>query len=193
MATHNEIVEVESNVVKITTGGIEKEYNKTDLKCTSTDISVAVLYYTDGKDTIVAQWNDSQADEYGYTLSSLKIMIDTVLSLEVDSYTSSEVDTLLGGKANKATQRSGSVIAFDTDANYGTIASPLTGNITGDYTDAIIGVVQMLIHNDSVAPTIPATWIKANTSASYTTGVVNFIAITWLSSNIATCTIWKSA
>ena len=101
--------------------------------------------------------------------------------------------TALDLKANKATQRSGSVIAFDTDANYGTIASPLTGNITGDYTDAIIGVVQMLIHNDSVAPTIPATWIKANTSASYTTGVVNYIAITWLSSNIATYTIWKSA
>lgn len=95
-------------------------------------------------------------------------------------------------KANISAQRSGAVIAFDTDANYGTIASPLTGNITGNYTGAIIGVVQLLIHNDSVAPTIPATWIKANTSASYTTGVVNFIAITWLSSNIATYTIWKS-
>jgi len=100
--------------------------------------------------------------------------------------------TALDLKANKATQRSGSVIAFDTDANYGTIASPLTGNITGDYTDAIIGVVQLLIHNDGVAPTIPATWIKANTSSSYTTGVVNYIAVTWLSSNIATYTIWKS-
>ena len=105
---------------------------------------------------------------------------------------STATQTALDLKANKATQRSGSVIAFDTDANYGTIASPLTGNITGDYTDAIIGVVQMLIHNDSVAPTIPATWIKANTSASYTTGVVNYIAVTWLSSNIATYTIWKS-
>jgi hypothetical protein len=80
MATHNEIVEVESNVVKITTGGVEKEYNKTDLKCSATDIMVFLYYYTDSKNQIVASWNAYQANLYGYTLSSLKAYIDGLLS-----------------------------------------------------------------------------------------------------------------
>jgi hypothetical protein len=40
-------------------------------------------------------------------------------------------------------------------------------------------------------PTIPATWEKANTSGNYATGVVNYIAVFWLSSNIAVYTIWQ--
>jgi hypothetical protein len=88
-------------------------------------------------------------------------------------------------------QRTGTSIAFDRPANYGTIASPETGNITGDYTGARIGIVQLIIHNHSSVPTIPATWEKANTSGNYTTGVVNYIAVFWLSSDIAVYTIWQ--
>ena len=80
MGMYNQIVEVESNVVKITTGGLEKEYNKTDLKCSATDIMVFLYYYTDSKNQIVASWNAYQADLYGYTLSSLKSYIDGLLS-----------------------------------------------------------------------------------------------------------------
>jgi hypothetical protein len=129
----------------------------------------------------------------GYTPEDVSNKATSLTSPDNTKYpTTLATQTALDLKANISAQRSSAVIAFDTEANYGTIASPLTGNITGDYTGAIIGVVQLLIHNDSVAPTIPASWVKANTSASYTIGVVNFIAITWLSSNIATYTIWKS-
>ncbi len=80
-------------------------------------------------------------------------------------------------------QRTGTSIAFDREANYGTIASPETGNITGDYTGAKIGVVQMIIHNNGTAPTIPATWqIK---SGFYKVSQVNYILVEWISSNIA--------
>jgi hypothetical protein len=104
-------------------------------------------------------------------------------------------NTLLGSTdlVISAVQRTGTSIAFDSEANYGTIATPETSNITGDYTNARIGVVQLIIHNHSVAPTIPATWQKASTSGNYTTGVVNYIAVTWLSSNIAVYTCFKSA
>ena len=83
MGMYNQIVEVESNVVKITTGGLEKEYNKTDLKCSATDIMVFLYYYTDSKNQIVASWNAYQADLYGYTLSSLKSYIDGLLSSSI--------------------------------------------------------------------------------------------------------------
>ena len=99
---YNQIVEVESNVVKITTGGLEKEYNKTDLKCSATDIMVFLYYYTDSKNQIVASWNAYQADLYGYTLSSLKSYIDGLLS---------------SSKANLSNINLGSVGEFATQAD----------------------------------------------------------------------------
>jgi hypothetical protein len=84
-------------------------------------------------------------------------------------------------------QRTGVSIAFDRQANYGTIASPETGNITGDYTGAKIGVVQLIIHNNGTAPTIPATWeLKFG---FYKVSQVNYIQVTWISSNIAVYSI----
>ena len=102
MGMYNQIVEVESNVVKITTGGLEKEYNKTDLKCSATDIMVFLYYYTDSKNQIVASWNAYQADLYGYTLSSLKSYIDGLLS---------------SSKANLSNINLGSVGEFATQAD----------------------------------------------------------------------------
>jgi hypothetical protein len=86
-------------------------------------------------------------------------------------------------------QRTGTSIAFDRPANYGTIASPETGNITGDYTGARIGVQQLIIHNSGTAPTVPATWEQLITSAGYRISVVNYIYVEWISSNIATYTV----
>jgi hypothetical protein len=84
-------------------------------------------------------------------------------------------------------QRTGVSIAFDRQANYGTIASPETGNITGDYTGAKIGVVQLIIHNNGTAPTVPATWeLKFG---FYKVSQVNYIQVTWISSNIAVYSI----
>lgn len=79
MANYNTITEVSANVVNITTGGIQKNYNKTDLKVSKTDQQVFVYYYTDGTNKTVASWNEFQAQAYGYTLSELKSRIDGIL------------------------------------------------------------------------------------------------------------------
>lgn len=81
-------------------------------------------------------------------------------------------------------QRTGSTISFDKPATYGTITAASTGNITGDYTDARLGVVQLLIHSGTTIPTIPATWQISSLSDTYTTGVTNTIYIEWLESEI---------
>lgn len=93
----------------------------------------------------------------------------------------SYVDSVASGKMDIAAQRTGSAIAFDAPANYGTVASPSTGNITGDYTNARIGVTQLLIHNDSAAPTIPATWVAASGSSDYELNNDNYIVMEWIS------------
>ena len=88
------------------------------------------------------------------------------------------------GKANKASANSGIDISFRTAEVYNTRSSAGTGNLTGDYTSAIIGVVQKVYHNDSVAPTVPGTWIKLGTG-TYTPSTLNIIYVEWTSSNIA--------
>lgn len=96
------------------------------------------------------------------------------------------------GKANKASANSGIDISFRTPEVYNTRSSAGTGNITGDYTNAIIGVVQKVYHNDSVAPTVPATWIKLGTG-TYTPSTLNIIYVEWTSSNIAEYWIVKGS
>jgi hypothetical protein len=81
-------------------------------------------------------------------------------------------------------QRTGSTISFDKPATYGYLSGASTGNITGDYTGARLGVVQLLIHSGNTTPTIPATWQISSLSDSYTTGVTNTIYIEWLESDI---------
>lgn len=88
------------------------------------------------------------------------------------------------GKANKSSATSGIDISFRTPEVYNTRSSAGTGNLTGDYTSAIIGVVQKVYHNDSVAPTVPGTWIKLGTG-TYTPSTLNIIYVEWTSSNIA--------
>lgn len=83
-------------------------------------------------------------------------------------------------------------ITFVTPQIYNTRSSAATGNITGDYTNAIIGVVQKIYHNDSVAPTFPGTWVKLG-SGSYTTSTLNVIYVEWVSSNIAEYWIVKGS
>ena len=111
---------------------------------------------------------------------------------QVGAYTPLEVDTALNLKSNNAVQRTGTSIAFDNEANYGTIATPETGNITGDYTNARIGVVQLIIHNHSVAPAIPATWVMLTGSQAYKINQLNRIYVEWSSSNIANYTILQA-
>lgn len=69
----------------------------------------------------------------------------------------------------------GTALAFVEDKVYGTIASPVTGNITGVITDAKLGVTVIVIHNHSLEPTFDAKFKKLSGSGDYTTGEVNYI------------------
>ena len=78
-----------------------------------------------------------------------------------------------------AVSRTGTSISFDKIAVYNSSASPATGNITNDLTGARIGVVQKIYHNNSVAPTFPAGWVKIE--GNYVISIENIIFAEWIS------------
>lgn len=73
-------------------------------------------------------------------------------------------------------QRTGTALAFDRDSNYGTVASPETGNITANLTGARLGRTVVLIHNNGSEPTFAAAFKKLSGSGDYMTGEINYIA-----------------
>jgi hypothetical protein len=90
----------------------------------------------------------------------------------------SYVDAGLDGKQNIIATTTGVNISLVTPQEYGSYATPQTGNITVSLTNAVRGVDQILYHDDSVAPTITVTGgtaVKFGT-ASYDLTKVNVIA-----------------
>ena len=74
----------------------------------------------------------------------------------------------------------GTVISFSTDKVYGTLATPETGNITADVTNAKLGVTNIIIHNSGTIPTFGSQFKKLSGSGSYVVGVVNYIYCTFI-------------
>jgi hypothetical protein len=74
----------------------------------------------------------------------------------------------------------GTVISFSTDRVYGTLASPETGNITANTTNAKLGVTNIIIHNSGTVPTFGSQFKKLSGSGNYVTGVVNYIYCTFI-------------
>jgi hypothetical protein len=72
-------------------------------------------------------------------------------------------------------QKTGTTIDFKQDGNYGTIASPETGNITASISDARLGVTNIIIHNSGTAPTFSSPFKKLSGSSSYVINVINYI------------------
>lgn len=81
----------------------------------------------------------------------------------------------------KANSSTGTLISFTTDKVYGTLATPETGNITADVTNAKLGVTNIIIHNSGTAPTFESAFKKLSGSGNYITGVVNYIYCTYIS------------
>ena len=80
----------------------------------------------------------------------------------------------------EAQAASGSAVSFDKRYHYGNPASPVTGNITFNFTGAILGMRQLMVHNDSVAPTLPA---EAQVlSGTYSLGTDNYIEFIYYAS-----------
>jgi hypothetical protein len=75
----------------------------------------------------------------------------------------------------------GTVLTFTEERVYGTIASPETGNLTFSTTGAKRGIVNLVIHNHSVAPTF-STMKKSSASQNYVLSVVNHIYVEYVES-----------
>ena len=76
----------------------------------------------------------------------------------------------------------GAILSFITDRVYGTIASPITGNITADVTGAQLGVTNIIIHNSGTVPTFSSEYKKLSGSGNYVVSVVNYIYCTFITS-----------
>lgn len=77
-----------------------------------------------------------------------------------------------------STQTTGTLIAFNEPLIYNTSSAPGTGNITVSLTDAKLGIVQKIYHNDGSAPSVPAGWVLIG-SGTYTTSALNIIFAEW--------------
>ena len=82
------------------------------------------------------------------------------------------------GSFPTTTTTTGTSISFDNRYIYNSFSSPGTGNITGDLTNAQLGIVQKIYHNHSVAPTFPGGWVKLG-SGTYQTSTLNIIYAEW--------------
>lgn len=79
----------------------------------------------------------------------------------------------------------GTTISFDQDKIYGSISSPVSGNIGKNVTGAKLGVVVKMVHNQSTVPTFDSSFKKSNGSYDYAISVNNFITFEyWDNSNI---------
>lgn len=70
--------------------------------------------------------------------------------------------------------RTGASVKFDKVATYGTPTTPITGNITFDFTNAKKGMIQVMYHQSATAPTLPASAYILN-SSGYETSHKNMI------------------
>ena len=85
-------------------------------------------------------------------------------------------DLKLGSQS--AIAKTGVAISFTESEIYNTSAAAGTGNITNDLTNAQLGIVQKLYHQEGSAPTVPAGWVLMG-SVTYSTSVLNVIYAEW--------------
>jgi hypothetical protein len=99
-----------------------------------------------------------------------------------DASTKGYVDGALAGKQNTVATTTGVAITLDTPKEYGTYASPETGNIAVSLTNAVRGIDQIVYHDDTVAPTIVVTGGTAVKFGpiDYDLTKVNLIVFFWM-------------
>jgi len=99
-----------------------------------------------------------------------------------DAATKGYVDSSLAGKQNTVATTTGVAITLDTPKEYGTYASPETGNIAVSLTNAVRGIDQIVYHDDTVAPVIVVTGGTAVKFGpiDYDLTKVNLIVFFWM-------------
>ena len=136
--------------------------------------------------TVTQQALNNKLDKGGYagTASDLKTEIDGKASTSHTHNISdvTNLQTALDAKLSiETTSITGAEISFTNDRIYGSLATPETGNITADVTNAKLGVTNIIIHNSGTAPNFGSQFKKLSGSGNYTTGVVNYIYCTFIS------------
>lgn len=79
-----------------------------------------------------------------------------------------------GGGSEETTQGTGVTIHFSAKTIFNLPTSPSTGNITNNLTNAKLGLIQKIYHNDSVEPTFPVGWVLVG-EGTYFTNELNII------------------
>jgi hypothetical protein len=83
-----------------------------------------------------------------------------------------------------ASQTSGTILSFLEDSVYGTITLPETGNISANVSNGLLGVTNIIIHNNgSIGPSFSSEFRKLSGSGVYATGTINYIYCTFIESN----------
>lgn len=139
------------------------------------------LYYTNARASAAAPVQSVSGKTGTVTLTASDVGLGSVdNTADTAKPVSTPQQTALNLKSDKVTATTGAVISFAAPQVYNSVASPSASNITDDLTGAIIGVIQKIYHNHSVAPTFPAGWVKMGTGA-YTTSTLNVIYCEWVS------------
>jgi uncharacterized protein YwbE len=127
---------------------------------------------------------DKNADITGAT--NTKITFDAkglvTAGTDADIADITGLQTALDAKDNSSIGATGVVIDFTTSKVFNSPSSPETGNITENLTGAKIGIVQKIYHNHSVAPSVPAGWVRVGTG-DYELSVLNLIFAEWVGSS----------
>ena len=135
------------------------------------------------KANISTAYNHSQVtgNPHGTTKNDVGLSnVDNTSDLNkpISTATQTALDTKLSVETTSIT---GTNISFINDRVYGSLASPETGNITANTTNAKLGVTNIIIHNSGTAPTFGSGFKKLSGSGNYVTGVVNYIYCTYIS------------
>jgi hypothetical protein len=80
-------------------------------------------------------------------------------------------------------QTTGVALTFVADTVYGSKATPETGNITASITGALLGVTNLIIHNNGSAPTFDTKFHQLSGSGTYVTGQLNYIFCTYIATD----------
>ena len=83
----------------------------------------------------------------------------------------------------QAASSTGVILSFVTDTVYGTLATPETGTtISANTVNGQLGVTDIIIHSGGTAPTFSSQYKKLSGSGNYTTGQINYIFATYITS-----------
>jgi hypothetical protein len=101
-------------------------------------------------------------------------------------YKRAYIDGSLGDKISidaESITSAGTLLVFDRTLGYvhGLPSAPITNNLTVDLTDALIGTVNLVIHQSGTEPTYPATFKKL--AGTYDTAAINYIYIQYIDNN----------